>query len=113
MVSPHNPDSQKPPRLPMYHPGFKLSERIAQQTLSVFHQFIGESKKKGINEGESHYLCTLIKDLEDINYESEVRIAVTGDTGSGKSATVNSILGEEGLTPEVGMTSRCDDLVLC
>lgn len=33
--------------------------------------------------------------------EPAVRIAITGDTGSGKSATLNSIPGVDSLTPEL------------
>jgi predicted GTPase len=33
--------------------------------------------------------------------EPRVRVAITDDTGSGKSATVNSIPGVDNLTPEM------------
>jgi GTPase SAR1 family protein len=84
----------------MYHPGFELSEKIAQQTLSVFGEFLHDSGDKS-TDAEFQYLSDRIKELQDIGYENVVGIAVTGDTGSGKSATVNSIIGEDGLTPEV------------
>ena len=94
----------------MYHPGFKLSGKITQQILTIFSQFLGESTNKGISDTEARHLCDSINDLQEIDYESEVRIAITGDTGSGKSATVNSIFGEDGLTSEVNLPLRYSHL---
>lgn len=104
-VAPYDPTQQRRPKLPIYHPGFQQAEEDAQKILRVFMDFLKVAKNRGVGGEEATYLWNQIIDNRDILYQDEIRIAVTGDTGSGKSATTNALLGED-LTPEVIMALR-------
>jgi len=84
----------------MYHPGFKQAEGDVQDLLRVFVDFLKAANSLGVAREEANYLWNQIIKNRDILYQDEIRIAVTGDTGTGKSATTNALLGED-LTPEV------------
>ena len=99
-VSPYDPAQQRRPKLPMYHPGFKQAEGDVQDLLRVFMDFLKAANNLGVAGEEATYLWNEIIKNRDILYQDEIRIAVTGDTGTGKSATTNALLGED-LTPEV------------
>jgi GTPase SAR1 family protein len=62
--------------------------------------FLKAAKNRGVAGEEATYLWNEILKSRNISYQPEIRIAVTGDTGSGKSAFTNSLLGED-LTLEV------------
>ena len=100
-VPPHDPDSQIRPKLPIYHPGFQLTEDITQKVLSTFSQFIVSSVRKGYKDAEAQRLREQIIKKKDIKYQDAVRLAVAGDTGVGKSALLNALLGVLNLTIEV------------
>jgi ABC-type multidrug transport system fused ATPase/permease subunit len=99
-VSPYDPAQQRRPRLPMYHPGFQQAENDVQEVLKVFLDYLKVAENRGVGAEEAKYLWNEILKNREINYQTEIRIAVTGDTGSGKSTTTNALLGED-LTPEV------------
>lgn len=105
-VPPHDPNSQTRPRLPIYHPGFKLTEDITQMILKVFTKFIATSMKNGYKDEEANRLRDEIIRKMKINYQDAVRLAVAGDTGVGKSALLNALLGVLNLTIEV----CCEDM---
>ena len=86
----------------MYHPGFKQAEEDTQAILQVFLDFLKAAKNRGVSGEEATYLWNEIFKNRNILYEKEIRIAVTGDTATGKSATTNALLGED-LTPEVSL----------
>lgn len=101
MVSSYDPNEQKRPKLPIYHPGFVLTERIASETLSVFLTFIDQAQKNGYTDSEVKHLWDEIVEKKKIPYQYEVKLAVAGETGAGKSALLNAILGVLNLTIEV------------
>ena len=103
-VPPYDPAQQRRPKLPMYHPGFKQAEEDTQAILQVFLDFLKAAKNRGVSGEEATYLWNEILKNRNILYQKEIRIAVTGDTGTGKSATTNALLGED-LTPEVSLLS--------
>ena len=103
-VPPYDPAQQRRPKLPMYHPGFKQAEEDTQAVLQVFLDFLKAAKNRGVSGEEATYLWNKILKNRNILYQEEIRIAVTGDTGTGKSATTNALLGED-LTPEVSLLS--------
>ncbi|KNG49840.1 gtpase domain-containing protein [Stemphylium lycopersici] len=109
-VAPYDPTQQRRPKLPIYHPGFQQAEEDAQKILRVFMDFLKVAKNRGVGGEEATYLWNQIIDNRDILYQDEIRIAVTGDTGSGKSATTNALLGED-LTPEGDSGGACTNVV--
>ncbi|RMZ67660.1 Dynamin GTPase domain [Pyrenophora seminiperda CCB06] len=109
-VPPYDLTQQRRPKLPIYHPGFARAEQDVQAVLQVFIDFLKAAKNRGVTGEEATYLWNLILKSRKILYQSEIRIAITGDTGSGKSATTNALLGED-LTPEGDSGSACTNVV--
>jgi hypothetical protein len=99
-VAPLDPHSQKRPKLPIYHPGFKLTEELTLGTLSNFVEFIRQAGK-GYSDEELTHLWNEVMRSKTIPYQGAVKLAVAGDTGAGKSALLNAILGVLNLTIEV------------
>jgi len=104
-VPPYDPSHQRRPKLPIYHPGFQRAEQDVQDVLKVFIDFLKAAAGRGIATDDATYLWNKVIESGEILYQTEIRIAITGDTGSGKSATTNSLLGED-LTPEVSMPRK-------
>jgi hypothetical protein len=100
-VAPHDPDAQDRPKLPIYHPGFKLTEEIAQKILTTFYTYITETVNNGYKDEEANHLREQIVTGKKIKYQEAVKLAVAGDTGAGKSALLNAILGIINLNIEV------------
>jgi hypothetical protein len=100
-VPAYDPNQQERPKLPIYHPGFILAENLAQGILKVFIEYICTSITKGYKDDEAKHLRKEIIEHKAIPYQEAVHLAVAGDTGVGKSALLNAILGVINLNIEV------------
>jgi hypothetical protein len=100
-IAPLDPNSQKRPKLPIYHPGFKLTEELTLGTLSNFMDFIKQAQDDGYNDDELSHLWNEVVRSKAMPYQDAVKLAVAGDTGAGKSALLNAMLGVLNLTIEV------------
>jgi len=96
-----DPNSLERPKLPIYHPGFSLTEDIALSTLQVFKDFMKAARSNGYNDEEVNYLWNEVVKSTKIPYRDAVKLAVAGETGAGKSALLNALLGVLNLTIEV------------
>jgi len=105
-VPAYDPDQQNRPKLPLYHPGFKLTESIATEILSTIVQYITKSIRSGYDDAEAKHLREQILRNNKIPYEETVRMSVAGDTGAGKSALLNALLGVVNLNVEVSSSAR-------
>lgn len=72
-----------------------------QKILDVFTNFITASAQNGHRDSEAARLRNEIIRKKNIKYQDSVRLAVAGDTGVGKSALLNALLGVLNLTIEV------------
>jgi len=105
-VPAYDPDQQNRPKLPLYHPGFKLTESTAKNILSTINQYITKSMNNGYDDAEAKHLRKQILRNNKIPYQEVVRISVAGDTGAGKSALLNALLGVVNLNVEVSSSPR-------
>jgi hypothetical protein len=108
-VPPHDPTSEALPRLPVYHPGFGLSEQTAKQVLDVFKRFL---TKSNYSDDEAKHLLSEVNYHNKIPYGDSVRIGLIGDAGVGKSSAINSILGVANLTVEGDDGDSCTYVVI-
>jgi hypothetical protein len=106
-VPPFDPNSQERPKLPIYHPGFKLTEELALGTLQVFADFLKVTRANGYHDEEAAHLWNEIMRSIKIPYRDAVKLAVAGETGAGKSALLNALLGVLNLTIEVRIGLEC------
>lgn len=99
----HDPATETLPRLPIYHPAYKLVEKAVPAALNVLSDFILDN---GYIDLEVQHLLDEIKALLKIPYGQAVRLGLVGDTGVGKSAVLNGLLGIPNLTAEVSLYSN-------
>jgi hypothetical protein len=100
-IEPYDPDNQDRPKLPIYHPGFKLTAKMAQDVVSTIIQYITMAIRSGYSDEEVIHLRNAMVKSKEISNQEVVRLAVAGDTGAGKSALLNAILGVLNLNIEV------------
>lgn len=100
-IAPYDPSAQTPPNLPIYHEGLKLIETLAGKVLAVLKQFPRTAARSMYHCMEIEQLLEQLIKISKPPVEPMIQITITGDTGPEKSATLNSILGVDGLTPEV------------
>jgi hypothetical protein len=105
-VPAYDPDQQNRPKLPLYHPGFQLAECTATSILSTVVQYITKSIQGGYDDAEATHLRDEIIRSNKIPYQETVQMSVAGDTGAGKSAVLNAVLGVVNLNVEVSSSAR-------
>jgi hypothetical protein len=101
LVSPHDPDSEPLPDLPIYHPAVKHVETLSAELVERFRDSLANSSYR---DDETEYLLEQVAELEHPPHESTItRIGLVGDDGQGKSSLLNSILGYDNLAIHVGL----------
>lgn len=100
-VPPYDPNVQERPKLPVYHPRFALTEELVLNVLRTFINYIMPCINSGYDDDEAKHLLEEVKRYKTFKYQDAVRLAVAGDTGVGKSALLNAVLGKMNLTIEV------------
>ncbi|KAL6712302.1 hypothetical protein ACN47E_000179 [Coniothyrium glycines] len=106
-VPPHDPATQVRPKLPIYHPGFEFTKNITQRILAIITEYITAAIRDGYNDEEAKHLRHEIIRNKDITYEKATKVAVAGDTGAGKSALLNAMLGVVNLNIESDAGGAC------
>ncbi|CAO2655631.1 Nn.00g044340.m01.CDS01 [Neocucurbitaria sp. VM-36] len=106
-VSPLDPDKQDRPKLPIYHPGFPLTEDLTKNILSILNKYVTTAMRSGYKDKEATHLREEILNSRNILYQESVRLAVAGDTGAGKSALLNAIIGVVNLNIESDAGGAC------
>lgn len=100
-VPAYDPNEQERPKLPIYHPGFRLTEQIAEILVKTFIKFINACMANGYDDDEAKHLRNEAIKYKTIPYQEAIHLAVAGDTGAGKSALLNAVLGVLNLNIEV------------
>lgn len=100
------------PDFRFYHPGFVLTENGTMNILRTFIDYINTSVKNGYQDNETKHLRAEVQRSKTINYQDAVRLAMAGDTGVGKSALLNAILGVINLNIEVHLVNAVPDIML-
>lgn len=105
----YNPETdEKFPIMPAYHSSFKKSEDKATGIVEHLRQTVKSSSYKG------RVADILLKKMDDKcspKYESNFRVALLGDSGTGKSSLINSLLHEESIAAKVSCTEISNALI--
>ena len=105
-VPPYDPDQQKRPKLPLYHPGFQLTQKMAQGILSTLNQYITKSIRNGYTDAEATHLREELVRNNTVPYQEILRICLAGMSGAGKSALLNALMGVVNLNVEACLCVR-------
>jgi len=107
-VPPHDPASETRPRLPIYHPCYRIVEETSTRVVGALGKFLGNC---GYRDEENKHLAKEVKSRSKIPYRTAIRAGLVGRAGVGKSSTINSILGVENLTDEGDDGNSCTSVV--
>jgi len=105
-VPAYDPDQQNRPKLPLYHPGFELTESTATNILETIIQFITDSIEAGLEDEEATHLRAELQRKSKVPAQEIVRICLSGTSGAGKSALLNALLAVVNLNVEVSWFVR-------
>lgn len=91
-VAPYDPAKQARPKLPIIL-DFKPQKSCPMRYCKLWSHFSKLQEKIGYRDMEIDSLWIAVVKAKKPPGEPVVRIAITGDTGTGNSATLNSLLG--------------------
>ncbi|KAK3082167.1 hypothetical protein LTS18_000097 [Coniosporium uncinatum] len=95
----YNPDTEPLPQGGMYGKHFKDAEAKATELVGSLYGFIRNSQYR---DDEIAKLQDELKAIEFPQYPADVRVAVIGNSGVGKSSLINSVLGVDKLISTAG-----------
>ena len=106
--------TEERPRLAIYHPGFKETEKMISTICDDFLRVQSELKAAGYHNDEIEHICDSLSKRYLIlsgRYPLVPPVACLGPSGVGKSSTINSILHQVGAAYESDSPSRGTNLV--
>ncbi|ORY12845.1 hypothetical protein BCR34DRAFT_624118 [Clohesyomyces aquaticus] len=107
-VPAHDPAMEIKPRLPIYHPAFKIVGDMVKQLLTSLEEYIINS---GYTDEAAKHILSEIKAHFRISYGDNVRVGFIGNAGVGKSSLINSLLGVPNLALEADEGDSCTYVV--
>lgn len=101
------------PRLAAYHPLCKQTEKDVARLCNDFITTYSQRKVAGFVSDELQSICDQLSGLRDVrkHYPFTKPVALAGPMGAGKSRTINSILGQQGLALDSDASDRGTNVV--
>lgn len=94
----HDPNAEKVPPLQQYMHAFTQAEIKAFDTVQKVSQHVADEPEQ---DSESLYMHERLTAIEKPAYPPPLRIAISGNSGIGKSTMINAILAIPSLCPTV------------
>ncbi|GME47841.1 uncharacterized protein LTHEOB_11957 [Neofusicoccum parvum] len=104
----YDPRAEPSPNTAVHHKSFSTAERIAREIPFQILQIISEA---GFADEDVVFLREGAENTLRISYPKSVKIGLRGDSGTGKSSLVNSILGYDGIAPYGNDGEACTAVV--
>ncbi|KAL1627609.1 hypothetical protein SLS56_006330 [Neofusicoccum ribis] len=104
----YDPSDEPSPKTAIHHKGFSAAERIAYRISLEILQIISETS---FADEDVVFLRESAENALRIAYPKSVKIGLRGDSGTGKSSLVNSILGYDGIAPYGDDGEACTTVV--
>ncbi|KAL1651944.1 hypothetical protein SLS58_000067 [Diplodia intermedia] len=107
-VKKHDPTADPLPKMATNHPSFHSAEQIAA---SIPEDIIRVIRDNPYTDEDFEYLKEMASNVGNIHECGEIKIGLKGDSGTGKSSLINSLLGHEGIAPSGNFGEACTAVV--
>ncbi|KAL0253313.1 hypothetical protein SLS55_010286 [Diplodia seriata] len=107
-VKPYNPAKEPLPKKEVNHPSFNEAEKAAK---SIPAEIIAIIDQQECSNEDVDYIRDLAKGALTPKYPEGVKIGLRGDSGTGKSSIINSLLGKADIAPQGDDGGACTSVV--